>query len=62
VAAGGAVEALPTPLALMIREFLDASPADRLKLAATWGIRPGSPAAAALKVPATDADTTDGTA
>jgi hypothetical protein len=45
----------------MVREFLDASPADRLKLAATWGIRPGSPAAAALGVPATDADATDGT-
>jgi hypothetical protein len=58
---GGAGQSLPAPLTLMVREFLDASPADRLKLAATWGIRPGSPAAAALGVPATDADATDGT-
>ena len=58
----GAVGTLPPALALMLREFQESSPAVRLRLAYLWGVVPGSPAAAALGVPITDADTTDGTA
>ena len=46
----------------MLDEFQEASPVDRIRLAIVWGIRPGSPAAAALGVPRTDADDTDVTA
>ena len=59
VTASGAVEGMSAPLTLMIREFRDALPAERIKLASVWGIRPGSPAAAALGIPTTDADATD---
>jgi len=40
----------------MLREFHDALPGERIRLATVWGIRPGSPAAAALGLPRTDAD------
>ena len=49
-------------MAMMLRAFQDALPAERIRLAVTWGILPGGPAAEALGVPLTDADTTDGTA
>ncbi len=55
VPAGGGVDAL----SLMLREFRDAFPAERIRLAVIWGIRPNGPDAAALGVPATDADATD---
>ena len=42
----------------MLREFAAASLSDRVRLAGTWGILLGSPAAEALGVPATDAGTT----
>jgi len=46
----------------MLREFRDTPSGELPRLARVWGIVPGSPAAAALGVPGTDADTTDGTA
>jgi len=45
----------------MLREFHDALPSERVKLAIVWGIRSGSPAASALGVPRTDTDKTDKT-
>ena len=62
VAGSGLAEAYPPVLALMLREFRESTPAGRARLAHLWGIVPDSPAAAALGVPTTDADTTDGTA
>ena len=42
----------------MFREFRDASPVERMRLAIVWGIRPGSPAGAALGMPRADTDET----
>ena len=55
-------QALPRAVALMVREFMDARPAERVRLARVWAIARGGPAARALGVPLTDADKTDGTA
>ena len=62
VAEGGAATSLSPAFTLMLGEFQAAPPAGRIRLAIVWGILPGSPAAAALGVPRTDADDTDGTA
>lgn len=59
---GGTLQVLSPAVALMVREFLTARPADRVRLARVWAIARGGPAARALGVPLTDADTTDGTA
>ena len=48
-------------MTLMLHEFHNASPGERMRLAIVWGIRPGSPAAAALGLPRTDTDKTDET-
>lgn len=48
---GGAMPAVSATLALMIGEFAGAAPAERVRLAAAWGVVPGGPAAAALGVP-----------
>lgn len=58
VAEGGAADRPSPALALMLREFRDASPVERMRLAIVWGIRPGSPAAAALGMPRADTDET----
>ena len=62
VGEGYGVVCFPAALPRMLREFAAASPGDRARMAVTWGILPGGPAAEALGVPLTDADTTDGTA
>ena len=61
VAEGGAADPLSLSLRLMLREFHDALPGELMRLAIVWGIRPGSPAAAALGLPGTDTDKTDET-
>ena len=48
-------------MTLMLHEFRNSSPGDRVRLASVWGIRLGSPAAVALGLPRTDTDKSDET-